>query len=178
MRDKKETEHHKTPQKLTFRPLTEGQQRAMELLLGGATDSEVAAAVGVCRETVWSWRRESPVFMAELEKRRAEVWGSAAEKLRSLLMRAIANLEKAVDEGSLRASVEVLKATGLYGDGQMNCIHEQDPELCFEQIVAHRLRAERIPDPMQALLDFDRNPAKAQRRMELEAELRRELEAN
>jgi hypothetical protein len=168
--------NHKTPQKLTLRPLTDGQYRAIELLLGGATDGEVAAAVGVRRETVWSWRRESPVFMATLERRHAEVWGSAGEKLRSLLMGASMNLAKAVEEGKLGASIEVLKAVGLYGNGTMNVIGGQDAQTCFEEVVANRLSAERIPNPMQALIDYEQIPLRERRRQEIEADLLRELE--
>ena len=53
----------------------------------GKTDQETADTVGVRRETVWSWRREHPIFMSTLERRRAEVWGTAGERLRSLMQK-------------------------------------------------------------------------------------------
>jgi hypothetical protein len=167
--------NHKSPQKLTLRPLTDAQHRAIELLLGGATDGEVAA-VGVVRATVWGWRKESPVFMATLERWRAEVWGSACEKPRSLLMKAVSNLAAVVEEGKFGASIEVLKAVGMYGNAEMNVIHGQNAQECFEEIVTSRLLAERIVEPMQALIDRERYPVRERRRQEIAADLVRELE--
>jgi hypothetical protein len=66
--------------------------------------------------------------MATLERRRAEIWRQPQERLRSLLSKAVENLAAALEKGDLKASIEVLKAVGLYGDGTMNAIHEQDPE--------------------------------------------------
>jgi hypothetical protein len=50
------------------------QENAVDLLILDTPNCEVAEAVGVTRETVWHWRHEHPVFMAELERRWAEVW--------------------------------------------------------------------------------------------------------
>ena len=65
--------------------------------------------------------------------RRAEVWRQPQERLQSLLSKAVENLAAAVEEGDLKASIEVLKAVGMYGDGTMNAIHEQDPEKLIRQ---------------------------------------------
>ena len=43
--------------------------------------------------------------------------------------KAVANLAAAVEGGDLKASIEILKAVGMYGDGTMNAIHEQDPDV-------------------------------------------------
>ena len=45
------------------------QTMALELLARGQTDTEVARAVGVGRETVNRWRRHNPNFQACLKKR-------------------------------------------------------------------------------------------------------------
>ena len=82
------THHHKTPQKLTFRPLTVAQENAIDALILGRTDGDVAALVGVDRGTVWAWRHSHPLFAATLEQRRADLWRAPQEKLRSLAMRA------------------------------------------------------------------------------------------
>ena len=117
----------KTPQKPTFKPLSIEQENAIDLLIAGHTDQQVADAVGKDRTTIWGWRHEHPLFMATLARRRAEVWRVPQEKLRGLLSKAVVNLAAAVEAGDLKASIEVLKAVGMYGDGTMNAIGEQDP---------------------------------------------------
>jgi len=42
------------------------QQNAIELLLAGKTDQEVAAAVGVSRQTVTLWQNQDELFRAAL----------------------------------------------------------------------------------------------------------------
>src|SRR5215813_2223269 len=111
------TKPHKTSQSPAYKPLSPEQENAIDLLILGKPDREVAEFAGVTRETVWHWRHEHPVFMATLERRRAEVWREPQERLRSLLSKAVENLAAAVEEGDLKASIEVLKAVGLYGDG-------------------------------------------------------------
>jgi hypothetical protein len=84
------------------------------LLCTGMTDAEVAAAVGVVRETVWSWRNEVPLFMAELEKARQQFISGAIDKLRSTLPKAVENVVAAIEEGNLKASLELLRCVGMY----------------------------------------------------------------
>jgi hypothetical protein len=104
----------KTPQKPTFKPLSIEQENAIDLLIAGHTDQQVADAVGKDRTTIWGWRHEHPLFMAILAGRRAEVWRAPQEKLRALLSKAVENLAAAVEAGDLKASLEVLKAVGMY----------------------------------------------------------------
>ena len=46
------------------RQLNQKQLNAIELLLQGGTDSEVAEAVGVSRQTVNEWKNHDPNFVA------------------------------------------------------------------------------------------------------------------
>ena len=91
------------------------QLNAIDLLVQGLTDREVARKVGVRRETVNQWRKHHLEFQAELNRQRQNVWGIAKERLRYLVSQATKTLEKEVDKGSLRAAVETLKIVGLYG---------------------------------------------------------------
>jgi hypothetical protein len=151
------------------------QENAVDLLILDTPNCEVAEAVGVTRETVWHWRHEHPVFMAELERRRAEVWRAPQEKLRSLMGKAVANLAAAVEGGDLKASIEILKAVGMYGDGTMNAIHEQDPDVIVRQQAEAELKRKGISENayVDQLIDLSRNPAYRQRQAEVEAEIRR-----
>jgi hypothetical protein len=124
----------KTQQKPAFRPkaLSIEQENAIDLLIAGNTDAEVAAAVQVNRTTVWEWRTRSPLFMATLQERRAELYRSVTERLRSGLGKAANNLISAVERGDLKASLELLKCCAVYGDEAMHYIKEMDPDKIFD----------------------------------------------
>ena len=170
--------NHKPPRNTTFRPkaLTPAQENAIELFLVGKGDTEVARILGIARETAWSWRREHPIFMAALQRRRAEVWGTAGERLRSLMAKAVDNIAGLVEVGDYDASVELLKITGLYR-GVVNGIGEQDPLKLIKAQAAAQVEREGIPKDqydeslMSALCD---NPLYHRRRQEIEEELRAE----
>jgi len=94
------------------------QENAIDLLIQGKSDREVAEAVGVARQTVNQWRNQDAVFIAELNVRRHAIWGSQTERLRSLIAKAVDVLERDLDSEDLRlrqsAAVHLLKAVGLY----------------------------------------------------------------
>lgn len=103
----------------TSRQLSVKQEQAIELLVEGKTVTEVAEEVGVTRQTVSEWKNHDPVFVAEFNRRRSEMWEGGRERLRSLLDRAVEVLEKDLDgpDPKLRqiAAVHILKAVGVYG---------------------------------------------------------------
>jgi len=95
--------------------LTIEQLNAIDLLVTGKTDQAVADAVGVARPTVTKWRLDDPHFEAALNRRRKEVWGASADRIRALLPKAFDVLEKAIDEGSYQAALALIKLAGLDG---------------------------------------------------------------
>ena len=165
----------KIQQKPTFKPLSIEQQNAIDLLILGKSDREVAEGVGVNRTTIWEWRTAHPIFMATLERRRVEVWRQPQERLRSLLSKAVDNIGQAVESGDLKASSEVLKAVGLYGDGTMNTIFEQDPEKLIRQQAEAQVDREGVPrNALRAMAENLDNAAWRNRLAEVEAEIRRQ----
>jgi len=48
------------------RQLSQEQMNAIEHLLQGRSDRAAAEAVGVSRQTVWGWRNNDVLFIAEL----------------------------------------------------------------------------------------------------------------
>ena len=173
----KASTHHESPRKPTFqpKPLSSAQLAGLDLLLVGKTDQETANTLGITRETVWSWRREHPIFMSELQKRRAEVWGSAGERLRSLMQKAIDNIAALVESGDFDASLAVLKITGLYG-GVINVLSETDPEKIIKKQAEAQVHREGIPldATHEALIRLTENARYHERLQEIEAELMRE----
>jgi Homeodomain-like domain len=100
----------------TSRPeLTPQQAAAVDLLAVGRTITEVAEAVGVTRQTVSGWLNQDPVFEAAVNRRRQELWENVSDRLRALLPNALDVLKQALENGSVKAAVEVLKAAGLHG---------------------------------------------------------------
>lgn len=167
-----ETRH--IPTGAALEALEPAQEAAITLYLAGHSDTDVAAAVGVTRQTCNEWRRQHVVFMAELERRRADLWRSSAERLRSGITKAIANLLGAVEAGDLKASIALLKAVDLYGDGAMHPIRELDPETLIRQQAEAQVDREGVPrNALLAMTEHLDTAAWRQRLGEVEAELRR-----
>lgn len=87
-----------------FKPLSQHQLKAIDLLIAGHTDADVASEVGVHRVTVTRWRLYHLIFQAEFNRRRQEVFASAAERFRCGLHRAVRTLVRQLkDENALVA---------------------------------------------------------------------------
>ena len=149
------TKPHKISPAVLSKPLSVAQHNAIDLLIVGKPDREVADAVGAARETVWSWRHTHPLFIAELNRRRHALWAEAHERLRALVGQAVAVLERAVVGGDLKAAVEVLKIVKVHGAVPPPSGPE-DPELVqWQQAEAwarREVQREGPEDPVLALV--------------------------
>jgi Helix-turn-helix of insertion element transposase len=103
------------------------QLRAVDLLVEGKTDTQVAAEIEVDRSTVWRWRKRDPFFRAELARRRDELWNASGERLRALRLRAFDAIDDALDRGDWRAAVALLKLTGI-SDLKLDSLGSTDPD--------------------------------------------------
>jgi len=125
-----------------FRQLSIEQESAIEHLLQGKSDRLVAEAVGVSRQTVWSWRNDDPLFVAELNRQRSEMWMEARERLKSLANRALDAVELQLDSGdpktSMAAAKYVLQGTRLLGETDLPASGPITPE----DVIMNRLRYE------------------------------------
>ncbi|MFO0667428.1 MAG: hypothetical protein U0174_25990 [Polyangiaceae bacterium] len=87
------TQNARTERRVPTLPLIDGKQEiAIVSLLAGAKDAEAADKAGVRRETVHRWRNSDPHFVAELARRRRELWEVQEENLVRLLASAITAL--------------------------------------------------------------------------------------
>lgn len=89
------------------------QQRAVLLVMTGATDAVVAEQVGVSRSTINKWRHTSPAFRLALENARKQEFERMRDRLRGLAEKAVAVIEGHLAENSLQAAVAVLKGCGF-----------------------------------------------------------------
>jgi hypothetical protein len=150
------------------KPLTHEMESSIDLLLTGKSDREVAELVGVSRWTVQGWRTSHPLFAATLAQRREEIFGVAVNRLRSLLTKALDNIAGAIEEGDVRNSFELLKATGVHGFCPPT--GETDVQKLFDDEVMRQLARAKIP-PTILLPDPLRNPERERRKAEIEDEL-------
>lgn len=157
----------------SFQPaqLTIEQENAIHWLLQGKSDQEVGEIIGRDRTTVFRWKSRVPMFAATLESRRQEQFSQASQRLRNLLGRAIDNVAAAIEEGSLKASLEVIRATGLHTfappSGETD-VHRIAHRLCLEM-----LANEHIPEKEDFLLNIGKNPQYEERKQEILEELGR-----
>jgi hypothetical protein len=137
--------------------LTVEQLNAIDLLIGGRTDREVAETVRVTRQTECRWR-QNPYFEAALNRRRREVYGVAVEKLRGLLPAAVDRLadELEGDDGlkvALKLMEQLAPSVGEWGPA--------DAEVMLDTAA----RAARAVNPY-GIVDWDGGPSTAQKREE------------
>jgi len=99
--------------------LTPEQLNAIDLLIFGKTDKEVAESIGVGRNTISKWYKNA-FFIAELNARREELWKDAKLRLKSLAHEAadvLSNgLHSSDEKVAIASAVHILKTVGLYGE--------------------------------------------------------------
>jgi hypothetical protein len=93
--------------------LSERQRTAVELLLRGMSDHEVAAQVGVDRGKIFRWRSKSVAFQRELDRQRRALWERSAGRIRAMVDPALEILQKQLTSGdekvALRAAAVLLR---------------------------------------------------------------------
>ena len=99
--------------------LTPQQETAIDLILAGKNDREVAESIGKSRSTINVWRNQDPLFMATLNNQRQQVRGSQLSRLNTLVSDAVDALQDGLHDEDIKvrivAAVHILKATGVYG---------------------------------------------------------------
>jgi DNA-binding CsgD family transcriptional regulator len=99
--------------------LTPEQLNAIDLLIFGKTDKEVAETIGVGRNTISKWYKNA-FFIAELNARREELWKDAKLRLKSLVHEAVDVLSNGLhssdEKVAITSAVHILKTVGLYGE--------------------------------------------------------------
>jgi hypothetical protein len=99
--------------------LTSSQERAIDALLAGATDTEAGAAAGVTRQTLNNWKNHHPTFVAEMNLRRQQIWGASLDRLRALLPKALDALDAALstETPNTRVAMRVVELAGIGNEG-------------------------------------------------------------
>jgi hypothetical protein len=112
--------------------LSDRKELALARLLEGATHGEAAEVAGVHRVTVTRWRREDPVFIAEHNRRQAELSEGVMIRLRRLILKALAVMDAGLDaeaEGSgTTLSMKLISLMGARGVTEPAQVGPTDPE--------------------------------------------------
>ncbi len=125
-----------------IRQLSQEQMNAIEHLLLGKSDRAAAETVGVSRQTICEWRNHDPLFIAELNRQRSELWSEAHQRLKSMANRALDAVELQLDSGDPKASLAaarfILQGTRLLGDSDLPRSGPTTPEA----VIMAKLRSE------------------------------------
>jgi hypothetical protein len=153
------------------RQLSIEQANALEHLLQGQSDRAVAEAVGVSRQTIWTWRNDDILFIAELNRQRIELWAEARERLKSLANRALDVVELhlgSVDpKASLAAAKYILQGTRLLGETDLPKEGPTTPEDVIMKDLRSEARQELAAKEGPAMSRFDFDPFRAEMEQEL-----------
>ena len=130
--------------------LTHQQETAIDLILAGKNDNEVAEKIGKSRSTVNVWRNHNLLFMATLNDRRQQMWGSQLNRLNTLAVEAVDVLQEGLQDEDIKvrllAAIHILKATGTYG-AVLPGAQETDPA----ELAATRYKREKDRGSMVSL---------------------------
>jgi len=142
------------------RQLSIEQQNAIEHLLQGKSDRATAEAAGVSRQTVWEWRNHDPLFIAELNRQRYELWSEAKARMKSLANRALDVVELQLGSGDPKAALAaaryVLQGTQLLGDTDLPIKGPTTPEGVILEELRREARKELAPKvDRRDLFDID-----------------------
>jgi hypothetical protein len=92
--------------------LTPQQELAVELLVAGATDQEVANELGVHRVTVTRWRLYHPAVQAAINQQRKDLRTVQQQRLEALTSKALDALDEELDKPGVfraRLALQVLR---------------------------------------------------------------------
>jgi len=112
--------------------LTPEQLNAIDLLIFGKTDREVAETLGIGRNTISKWYKNA-FFIAELNTKREALWIDSKLRLRALAHEAVNVLSNGLhsedEKIAISAAVHILKTVGLYDtEGKESVTLPKTPE--------------------------------------------------
>jgi len=143
------------------RQLSIEQANAIEHLLQGQSDRAAAEAVGVSRQTISEWKNHDPLFVAELNRQRSEMWKEARERMKALANRVLDVVELQFDsddpKAALAAAKYILQGTLLLGDTDLPRSGPTSPEA----VIMAKLRSEARMELEAEGKDKGRYPFKA-----------------
>ena len=140
--------------------LTTQHDQVILLLLKGHSDSFISKSLKISRTTLRRWRTCNPVFQAELNRARSEMWQTNLEHLRGLVTRSLRILDKSMR--SKDESIRLKAATAMLSHAAPNEVAPSpyepiDPEIILNQQVPYfRRQFNPKSSPDDPITDKDR----------------------
>ena len=97
--------------------LTDQQRSAIDLILGGANDRQVAERLAVSRVTFTRWRNYDPQFQLALNNRRTQLWAEGTDAIRTVLPEALDTIREQlrISPNRGRLALDLVVRAGLLG---------------------------------------------------------------
>lgn len=93
------------------------QEKALEYMLAGISDSEIAKKLNVTRQTVNYWRNQDLDFIYELQMRRNQLWESYRDEISDLYKLAVEEIKKSMKSKDpkirLQVAMQILRLPAL-----------------------------------------------------------------
>jgi hypothetical protein len=93
------------------------QEKALEYMLAGISDSEIAKKLNVTRQTVNYWRNQDRDFIYELQMRRNQLWEGYRDELSDLYKMAVEEVKKSFKSKDpkirLQMAMQILRLPAL-----------------------------------------------------------------
>jgi len=83
------------------------QEKAVELMLAGISDTEIAKKLKVTRQTVNYWRNQDFDFIYELQMRRNQIWEGHRDELIDLYQMAVEEIKKSLKSKDPKIRLQV-----------------------------------------------------------------------
>jgi hypothetical protein len=116
------------------------QEKALELMLRGINDNEVAKTIGVTRQTISNWRHHDTVFIDTFEEARRALREKHRDSINGLVDKAIGVLEKAMEDEDPKTRVQAAKLV-LSMAGLKESMKEGNPQNDKEKFLEELAKA-------------------------------------
>jgi hypothetical protein len=99
--------------------VTDIQFRAIDLIIQGLKDTQIAHALGINRKTLWQWKTHDDNYRKALTEARTNLHGSTSDRCQNIAQKATAVLAEFLDEdveanNRLRAAQILLSAASRF----------------------------------------------------------------
>jgi hypothetical protein len=119
------------------RDLTARQSSALSLLALGKAEHHVCSDLQIPRRTLYHWKHKNPRFIAELNRRQAEIWETAAQRLRRALLKSVSVLSKQLGDPNQDTAFRAARAClPLIGQPRLAPTGRTDPDQILDQFLA------------------------------------------
>jgi len=138
--------------------LSEKQSIAIRSLLAGKLESAAAREAGVSRSQLGRWKNQ-PLFISELETKRAEIWADTRHSIQDLIRASIEEVGRAIRDKDTATARWILERCGFEEIIKGEFVDMKATPLSIDDVLRIRANKEadanvaRIKSPLDEFLD-------------------------